>query len=193
MKHSDLYHFVQLSFISVFSADQCWLQTLFLDQELESIWKQSIYSVDHSFWTLIYSVSHNGCHTWYNWGSCDHSLLGWYLVCGWIFLSHCCCWAAWSGTPDKKYYLFVCWNILSTYLSHELSVHGTERDDSCCSAGQSHQQMSGGGGQGDTHCTALQTNEEKLILIDWEIILICSVSNSFFTCKLRNNRQGFLF
>ena len=42
------------------------------------------------------------------------------------------------------------------YLSHQLPVHGTEGDDPAGPAGEAHQEVSGGGGEGDTDCTALK-------------------------------------
>ena len=43
------------------------------------------------------------------------------------------------------------------YLSHQLPVHGTEGYDPAGSAGEAHQEVPGGGGEGDADGAALQT------------------------------------
>ena len=43
------------------------------------------------------------------------------------------------------------------YLGHQLPVHRTEGDDPAGPAGEAHQEVPGGGGEGDADRAALQT------------------------------------
>ena len=49
--------------------------------------------------------------------------------------------------------------VVLVHLGHKLPVHGAEGDDPAGPASQAHQQVAGGGRQGDAHRTALQTKE----------------------------------
>ena len=46
---------------------------------------------------------------------------------------------------------------INIYLSHQLPVHGTEGDDPAGPTGETHQEVPGGGGEGDADGAALQT------------------------------------